>query len=64
MFNDASGLPYLISADSFPSVSDWPILILVVPDSPIISSDALFSFLIVKSDLGITDPIPTLPKFV
>ena len=33
-------------------------------DSPIISSDALFSFLIVKSDLGVTDPIPTLPKFV
>ena len=48
MFNDASGLPYLISADSSPSVSDWPILILVVPDSPIISSDVLFSFLIDK----------------
>ena len=62
-FSDPSGLPYLISADSLPSVSDLPKLTFVCPDSPTISSDASDVFLIVKSDLGIADPIPTRPVF-
>ena len=62
-FSDPSGLPYLISADSLPSVSDLPKLTFVNPDSPTISNDASVAFLIVKSDLGIADPIPTRPVF-
>ena len=55
--------PNLSTPVLLPALNELPILTIVVPLSDTTSIFVLEGFLIVTSELGIADPIPTLPVF-